>query len=61
MITVINEVKDYTFFESGRIIKIKSHWNSSDKVVIQLDSDEYVVFAKDLIAAIENARNVARY
>jgi hypothetical protein len=61
MITVINEVKEYTYSGDGNTLIIKSHWNSNDKVILCIDSDEKVFYAKDLIAAIENARNVARY
>jgi hypothetical protein len=61
MITVINEIKDYTYNDEEGVIIIKSHWNSSDKVVLQIGSSERVFFAKDLLAAIENSKNVARY
>lgn len=61
MIKVINEIKEYTYDETQDTIKIASHWNSSDKIVLIIGSDERVFYAKDLIAAIENARNTARY
>ena len=61
MITVINEIKEHNYSDNGCTLIIKSHWNSSDKVVIEIGSNERVFFAKDLLAAIENAKNVARY
>lgn len=61
MIKVINEVREYTYDETQDNIKIVSHWNSPDKIVLVIGSDERVFYAKDLIAAIENARNTARY
>jgi hypothetical protein len=61
MITVTNKVKEYTYDDCEEYLIIKSHWNSSDKIVLQIGSDDRVYYAKDLIAAIENAKNVARY
>lgn len=38
-------------------IKIISHWNFTDRVVISIEGQEYTVIARDLHKAITNAEN----
>lgn len=64
---VINKISIYeingneTKFGSEHL-KIISHWNNEDKVVISLDDGlrNITVSARELIAAISNATNTAK-
>lgn len=38
-------------------ITIREHWNEKELVIVTMGDLSYTVFAKDLIAAIENAQN----
>jgi len=71
MIKVTNEVEPYERngddFECGLkskkpIIKVESHWNRQEFVIIQIaDGDSFTVVASDMIAAINNATNSRRH
>lgn len=39
------------------IIKVLSHWNWTDRIVLEIDDKKYCVLEKDLLRAIENAKN----
>lgn len=67
MIKVQNEVTVYeidgtrTTIERPRV-KLLSHWNDHDLVVMEmLDGKKYTFSAKDLMAAISNAQNTNRF
>ena len=38
-------------------IKVKSHWNDNDMVILKIGNKEYTVVASQLISAIHNAEN----
>lgn len=71
MIKVTNRVSIYE--KEGRqvnftdnYLEIRSHWNDSDRVVIVYQASDgqtidITVIAKDLLAAIVNAKNTARW
>ena len=43
-------------------IVVCSHWNYSERIVLRLpDGKTYTVIAKDILAAIVNAQNIARF
>jgi hypothetical protein len=42
-----------------RSLKVLSHWNRRELVVIEVNGKKYTVEGDDLMAAIENAQNVA--
>lgn len=42
---------------NGPTISVRSHWNRSSLVVLQVDDKELTVSASDLQAAIANATN----
>lgn len=44
----------------GERLEIKSHWNSSDRVVLCYGDVKITVIASDLLAAIANAQNKGR-
>lgn len=46
---------------NGPQVKITSHWNSPSLVILKLDSQSFTVKATDLIAAINNAINTAKF
>ena len=67
MIKVYNEIKIYEVDEvelksitDVQPLIVKSHWNNSAVVVLEINGTKYTVVAKDLKAAIDNATNTAR-
>jgi hypothetical protein len=42
-------------------IEVVSHWNSNSLVILKFDSQSLTVKATDLIAAINNAINTAKF
>jgi predicted peptidase len=41
-------------------LKVSSHWNKNEFVILQFDDDKkYAVLARELSAAIKNAQNTA--
>ena len=43
-------------------LKVKSHWNRNEFVTLQFDDgNNYTVLAKELEAAVSNAKNSARF
>jgi len=42
-------------------IKIHAHWNEPEKVVIEYDDIKLTVVAKDIITAIYNCTNTAKF
>jgi hypothetical protein len=46
---------------SGPKIHVLSHWNSGDRVVLQIGERTWTVIAADLEAAIKNATNTRRF
>ena len=67
MIDVINEVKIYeidgkdTKFPSETKLKVESHWNYRNFVVLKFKDMCITVPADDLLAAIKNATNKGSY
>lgn len=66
MLKVINEVTVYEVngaepSNDRPTIRILSHWNRSEFVVIEIDGHSLTVARKDLQAAIQNACNSARH
>ena len=70
MIDVLSKIKVYEIngtemkgLKTDRpCLKVLSHWNRSEFITIQLNDEEKItVLAKELIAAIENAKNTARF
>lgn len=61
MIKVTNELPTYD--EPAKTdVRVHSHWNEPSKVVIEFNGGEKrTVVASELIAAIKNATNTARY
>ena len=56
MVKVTCELSDYTN-PAMPSIRIHNHWSDRHMVEIEADGKRYVVKAKDLIAAVENALN----
>lgn len=42
-------------------VKVYSHWNKNELVVLEVGERKVTVCAKDLIAAVENCTNVPRF
>ena len=42
-------------------IRINSHWNLRDRVEIVVKDEKITVLVKDIIAAVENCTNTARF
>ena len=64
MIKSVNEITTYPEVKiSGKDEKIyvENHWNDSAKVLLKCGEKEYIILAKDLLAAIANATNTARF
>ena len=72
MIKVSNYLKVYEFEDkevpigNSHIFSIRSHWNSNDRVVVEVGEENgqirnFTLLAKDLIAAINNATNTAKW
>ena len=40
-------------------VRVHSHWNVNDRVVIEVNGEKVTVIAKDIIAAIQNCTNTA--
>lgn len=60
MIKVSNVIEVYDS-ESPSAIEIKSHAYDKDKIVLVVDGKRYIILAKDLRLAIENATNCSKY
>jgi len=60
MIKVTNEVET-SGDKATPSIKVHNHWNSTNLVELEVDGKRYVVVAKELKAAIDNACNTARF
>lgn len=54
-----NKVREYPDETSKAFhtLIVREHWNSSDKIVLELDGKSYTFLAKDIKKAIENAQN----
>ena len=64
MIEVINRVNTYAdegFKSKIKDITVTSHWNCEDRVVLEVGSEVVSVLVKDLLAAIRNSSNSARF
>ena len=42
-------------------ITVNSHWHDNDKVEIIIGEEKRTVLARDLIAAVNNCTNIARF
>ena len=42
-------------------MKVESHWNMRDRIVLIIDGKKYTVIARDIQAAIANATNTAGF
>jgi len=57
-IEVCCEVREYPDDDkSYQTLRVRNHWNRSEKVVIELDDKKYVFIANHLQQAINNACN----
>ena len=45
----------------GPRVHVRSHWNRNELVVVELEGKRMTLVAKDLLAAISNATNTARF
>jgi len=64
MIKVSSEVQTYKDFDSEpepKPIHVLSHWNYNDRVWIEVAGKKVLVIGRDLIVAIQNAMNTARF
>lgn len=68
MIDVTNEIHVYEVDrkpmkrgDAGATIEVKSHWNETGMVVFVVDGKQMKVRAEDVLAAVKNATNTARY
>lgn len=65
MINVINEVKVYEIngkeAEQEKTIRVENHWNSSNKVVLEVNGFKLSIVASDLKTAIDNAVNTNKF
>ena len=72
MIGVSNSLHVYEFegketiVGNSHIFVIRSHWNNNDRVVIEIGEENgqiksFTLLAKDLVAAIKNAENTAKW
>jgi hypothetical protein len=67
MIKVSNELTVYeedgkdTAMIDGPKIRVLSHWNDPDRVVLVIGEKKLTVIARDLEAAITNATNTRRH
>ena len=59
MIKVTNEVSTYDD-PAKASIRVYSHWNDSDRVVIEINDYKVTVLAEEMKAAIDNAVNTKR-
>lgn len=61
--TVVNEIEVYehngtkTMF-GQQSMRVHSHWNDSDMVVVEVGGEKYTVVGAELERCIRNARNV---
>lgn len=64
---VINELNIYEIdglkvsTKEVQVLKINSHWNYSDRVVLEIDDLKITVLVSDLQKAIQNASNHRSY
>lgn len=61
---VINEIvvkeKNHEILKGNEvIIKIESHWDGDDKVIINVDGETFAVDTDELRAAVNNAANLS--
>ena len=68
MLKIKNEIecyeKDGAEIQAGQdspILIVESHWNRADFVVVKFGKTELTVAADELMAAIKNAINTARW
>lgn len=67
MIDVENKIRIYEIndeevdWNENHKLTIRSHWNRNEMVVLELDGKKIGVVARDLEAAIQNAKNVNRF
>lgn len=65
MIEVTSVVQAYPDASEGpsgvSSIAVKSHWNDSSKVVLIVEGCSVTVLERDILAAIANAKNSARF
>ena len=60
MVKVTCQIRTYGE-KSTPDVKIHSHWNERDKVVLEFGDIQYTVLAKDIKAAVDNCTNTAKY
>ena len=67
MIDVINKIEIYEIdgkevpTGESKVLEVLSHWNRPNMVVIKIEDKRYTVAEKELVAAIKNATNTARF
>lgn len=47
--------------DEGMTVLVLSHWNRPQLVVLEIGGSKWVVSASELIAAVKNATNTAKY
>lgn len=60
MIKVTNEISTYDE-PATQSVRVHSHWNDSDRVVLELGGQKVTVLARELKAATDNATNTKRH
>lgn len=60
MVKIINEIPTYDESETP-CVRVHSHWNRADMVVIEIADKKVTVAASDINAAVKNATNTARH
>lgn len=53
--------KSSSELESLPHVEIRNHWNQNDLVVVKVLNQEVTLIASEVIAAVNNATNTAKY
>jgi len=60
MIKVTCQISNYDE-PAKQSIFLHNHWNRKEMIVIEINGEKYTVLAKDLISAITNCTNTAKW
>jgi len=61
MIKVTCRVETYNEPNDAPSVIVNSHWNENKKVTLEIDGKKFTVVASDMIEAIKNCTNTARF